>query len=182
MLAANGFRGTTVRDLADRVGMTAPGLLYYFRDKEGLLRAVVEHREWIKLDQFYRDLNPDDASIRALPKIATANAANPEFVRLNLVLAMENLDDGDTLHEFFVDRFEHARRLARIAVEADIERGLLRSDLDVPQVAREVISTLLGIELQWQMDPDRFDYVETASAYVEDFIERHSPDTSKGRK
>lgn len=172
MLAARGFRGITISELAERVGMTAPGLLYYFGDKDGLLHAVVDERQRIERGEFYEETPDEDVTIRVLPVIAAANAETPELVRLYLVLAMENLDEGDPLHTFFVERYERARRLARQALNRDIERGLLRDDLDVAQVAGEVIATLIGFEVQWLMDPDRFDYVASMTAYIEGVVER----------
>ena len=45
LFAAQGYRGTGVAALADRVGMTATGLLYYFGSKERLLAEVVAERD-----------------------------------------------------------------------------------------------------------------------------------------
>ena len=38
----NGFHGTTVRELARRVGVTVPALYYHHENKEGLLIALLE--------------------------------------------------------------------------------------------------------------------------------------------
>jgi len=38
-----GFRGATVDQIAERAGMTKPNLLYYFRRKEDIYRAVLQH-------------------------------------------------------------------------------------------------------------------------------------------
>src|SRR3984885_3308759 len=45
LFATKGYRGTGVTALAERVGMTATGLLYYFGTKQRLLREVVAERD-----------------------------------------------------------------------------------------------------------------------------------------
>ena len=43
LFAANGFKGTSIRDIAKSTGMTISGIYYYFGNKEGLLFAILEH-------------------------------------------------------------------------------------------------------------------------------------------
>ena len=42
MFAEKGFVGTNLRDIADALGMSRPGLYYHFPSKENLLEAIVE--------------------------------------------------------------------------------------------------------------------------------------------
>ncbi len=44
-----GFRGATIDQIAERAGMTKPNLLYYFRRKEDIYRAILEHTldDWL---------------------------------------------------------------------------------------------------------------------------------------
>ena len=42
MFAEKGFVGTNLRDIADALGMSRPGLYYHFPSKEKLLEAIVE--------------------------------------------------------------------------------------------------------------------------------------------
>jgi AcrR family transcriptional regulator len=43
LFAAGGFSGTRLEDLADAVGLTRAALFYYFRDKESLYGAILDH-------------------------------------------------------------------------------------------------------------------------------------------
>src|SRR3990172_13323989 len=42
LFAERGFEATTMQDIASRVGITAPGLYYYFPSKQTLLFEVLE--------------------------------------------------------------------------------------------------------------------------------------------
>lgn len=42
LFATNGFKGTSIRDIARETGMTISGIYYYFGNKEGLLYAILE--------------------------------------------------------------------------------------------------------------------------------------------
>lgn len=42
LFAANGFKGTSIRDIARETGITISGIYYYFGNKEGLLYAILE--------------------------------------------------------------------------------------------------------------------------------------------
>jgi len=165
LLAARGFRGTSVAEIAQHAGMTHPGLLYYFGTKERLLREVVAERERVEAaGPWAGDI--DEASLDRLPEALRYVIDDAILTRLYVVLAAENLDDGDPLHEFFVARYDGARQLIVAIVASEQRRGLIAPEVDAAQIGREVIATLMGLEIQWLMDPESIDYVATIDAYV----------------
>ena len=175
ILAARGFRGTSIAELAKRVGMTHPGLLYYFGSKERLLHEVVSERERMEGAAYYGTHPDSEASLANITEIAQLIADSPTFTRLYVVLAAENLDPGEPLHDFFTDRYARARDLVAAAVRADMARGEVRKGTDPAQIAREVVATLMGREIQWLMDPDEIDYVATIEAFTEGLRARLAP-------
>ncbi len=50
VFSAYGYRGTTVDQIAVKAGLSKPNLLYYFKRKEDIYVAVLEHtlEEWLK--------------------------------------------------------------------------------------------------------------------------------------
>jgi len=128
LFAAKGYRGTGVAALAERVGMTATGMLYYFGSKERLLQEVVAERD-------RRD-----------------------------VLGLDSLND------FFVERYETARALTRSVLEHERHEGHLRPDIDVEQIAREVMAVLMGLEIQWLFDPAKVGLAEAMETYFDRLV------------
>jgi AcrR family transcriptional regulator len=172
LLAAKGFRGTTIAELAEQVGMTHPNLIYYFGSKERLLREVVAERERQEGAGFYATLDSDASFFAGLNGVAHLIADNAVFTRLFVVLGSENLDEGDPLHDFFVDRYKRARSFTEAGLRADQKHGRIRADVDIAQIGREVVSTLMGLEIQWLADPASIDFVSAVDAYGRGLQER----------
>lgn len=171
LFSANGYRGTGLSALADAVGMTHPGVLYYFGTKERLLLEVVTERERIEAE-LRADLDPATVSLDALVQIAVQNVDNAVLTRLYVVLAAESLDASDPLHGFFVQRYDTARHHITRLLRHGTTTGELRPDLDVQQLGQEILAMLMGLELQWLMDPERVDLVEAVQAYVDGLRDR----------
>lgn len=80
-----GFRGTTIDQIAGRADMSKPNLLYYFRRKEDIYAAVLEHtlEEWLKP---LAGLDPEGDPIDELRRYVTAklelSRRHPEASRL----------------------------------------------------------------------------------------------------
>lgn len=83
--SAYGFRGATVDQIAAACGLSKPNLLYYFRRKEDLYRAVLEHtlRDWLEP---LRQLDPEGEPIEEITRYIRAKIRlsrdNPKASRL----------------------------------------------------------------------------------------------------
>jgi len=173
LFASRGFRRTGVNALAERVGMTATGLLYYFGTKERLLHEVVSERDRAP------GLRPEELTLANLGEIGRHNAENATLTRLYVTLGTESIDPDEPLHEFFVERQATARRLVRDILEAEQRAGTVRADVDLDQVSREVIGMLMGIEAQWLINPGEVDLASTIRAYVDRLVVDLAPNSSR---
>jgi hypothetical protein len=106
-------------------------------------------------------------SFADLRDLGSNNVVNGLLTRLYVVLGAENLDPGDPLHDFFVDRYANGRRLVADILAAEIDRGTIASDVDIDQIAREVLAVLMGLEIQWLMDPDHVDLATSVQRYID---------------
>jgi AcrR family transcriptional regulator len=75
LFAERGFVGTNLRDVADALGMSRPGLYYHFSSKEKLLETIVEEvtlsaERQLALVSQERDTDPEDA-LRLVVTITT---------------------------------------------------------------------------------------------------------------
>ncbi|MEZ5823653.1 MAG: TetR family transcriptional regulator C-terminal domain-containing protein [Geminicoccaceae bacterium] len=85
VFASFGFRGATVEMIAERAGMSKPNLLYYYRSKQKVYAAVLEHTlgEWLEPLSGMRAEGDPLAEIEAyFERKIEHSRANPEASRL----------------------------------------------------------------------------------------------------
>jgi hypothetical protein len=56
-----------------------------------------------------------------------------------------------------------------------IEPGMVRPDVDIDQIAQEVIAVVMGLEVQWLADPSRVDLAGAIDSYIDRLIEELAP-------
>jgi AcrR family transcriptional regulator len=168
VFAERGHRGTTLKEVASRVGMTQPGLLHHFPTKEDLLLAVVRMREEATARDVSLHLGPGAPRIQvAIETLGRLNQRDPVEQLLLTTLSAEAIPEEHPLHEHFVELYrDNRKRLAAALARAQAE-GSIRDDVDVDATAREIIATLDGLRLQWLLDPKKVRLKEALSTYAE---------------
>ncbi len=149
LLTRNGWRNTTLGQIAKEAGVTPAGLLHHFESKEQLLHAVIDARD--SYDDARFQLTGD--IIEQLETVAERFREAPELVGTFAVLRMENLDPEAPLYERFLTRDRFAVNLVAEGIRRGQRSGLYRTDLDPAVKAVEIIAFLNGIEASWLLDP-----------------------------
>jgi len=149
VVAREGYRGTTVRDLADAVGLSQTGLLHYFGSKDELLTAVLRRRDEIDAEG-ERDLEAADRLIRTLRH----NATVPGLVMLYSQMSVEAADPEHPAHEHFRDRFDTMRADIAELIRAGQSDGSVPPTLDPERAATVVVAVTDGLQIQWLYDRD----------------------------
>jgi AcrR family transcriptional regulator len=176
LIAERGFWGLSMQDVADRCGLTVPGVLRHVGSKVGLLVAVLEHRDVEDARSLREQLGvgedavpdewsaggPDGVDLRGLCSATVRrNAGQPEFVRLFTVLEAESLTPAHPAHDYFVRRQKQA-----IAAFTSLARDIS----DRPEsLARHLVAMMDGLQVQWLRDTDAVDLVrewEVAAAVL----------------
>ncbi len=170
MFAEQGYRGTSVRDIAARCGMTHPGLLYHFPSKADLLMAVLQHRDEADCDDAdFADLE-GRAMLIHLVEGARQNATKRGIVELFATLSVEATAPDHPAYAYFVDRYQVLRSTITRAF-ADLARdGQLRAGVDPAAAAALVISAMDGLQIQWLLDPAAIDMPAALAALMNSFL------------
>jgi AcrR family transcriptional regulator len=167
VFATVGYHKGSLRDVADRVGMSQAGLLHHFRSKEYLLQAVLTWRDDDARALLGEPPPTGTDFLRGLVDLATYNSGRPQLVELHVILSGEGASVEHPLHEYFVQRYERVYHLIRDAfVEAD-ERGQLREGIDSSSAARAVIALLDGLQLQWLLHREDVDMAADLRRYLQ---------------
>ena len=153
LFAEKGFRGTGIATLAKKVGMSGPGLLYYFGTKERLLLDVMPERHRVELP-----LHQSRVRLTDLRRSGRRTTSARRLAQLYVVLGAEAIDPEHPLHDFFVERYRRNHQMARRLLTIERKEGRLRADADIDQLAIEIQAMTLGLEMLWLTDPDTFDF------------------------
>ncbi|MEV6557290.1 TetR/AcrR family transcriptional regulator [Nocardia sp. NPDC051756] len=155
VIAERGYRGVSLGAVAERVGITQPGLLHYFPSKEHLLVAVLEDRDRWDTAAFLAG-GSDSWRLSHLEQLVEYNATRPGVVQTFAALAGESVTGGHPAREYFVERYAQARgRLAELLRAEFGER--LAGGRTPEQVAPLLIAVLDGLQTQWLLDPEAVD-------------------------
>lgn len=168
LFAAAGYAGTSLRDVAEKCGMTKAALYYHYPDKESLLKAVVAARMGrliAAMETALAKQGPGDpmARIRAF-LLACARQIDTDrsgwVVGARIFWSIEAISDRDAVIALR-DRFENTLR-AEI-VEA-MDRGLLRHE-DPGTVTRLLLSWLNYMP-RWHKPGGRLTAEEMADEFL----------------
>lgn len=155
-----GYRGTSLREIARRVGMSDAGLLHHFGTKTGLLAATIAERD--ELDRLRRE--EEEASgatfVDTMREQVARNAASPGLVALHVVLSAEATEPQHPAHDSFRERYRRIRHQDDSEFARLQERGELRNDLAPERLGQLVTAMMDGLQLQWLLDPEQVDMVQ----------------------
>ncbi len=146
VFAEQGYRSSSLREIASRAEITPAGLLHHFSGKEELLLAVLERREE-RLAAAIELHRPRSVAEHAAVVIADGEQSAC-LTRVIAVVSSEASAAGHPLHELFRER--RARELERITagVVVDQARGLIDPHLDPEAAAAVVLSAMDGLHVQ----------------------------------
>jgi AcrR family transcriptional regulator len=150
VIARNGYQRTSVRDLADAVGLSQAGLLHYFSSKEELFAEILRKRD--EVDRV-RMPTGQGSMVDGLIEVVRHNADVSGLVQLYAQLSTEATHPEHAAHGFFVERYASLRSALAADVRAAQERGELSESLDPAATATVLLAAADGLQTQWMLDP-----------------------------
>jgi AcrR family transcriptional regulator len=159
VIAQKGYGRTSIRQLADAVGLTQTGLLHYFDSKEELFAEILRVRDEADFAAFRAESAEPPTLIDGLISTVAHNSQVPGLVQLYSRLSAEATDGDSPAHEFFAGRYDSARQqFAELLAEMQAA-GTAPAGLDPDMMARILIAVSDGLQTQWLIKPD-FDMAE----------------------
>jgi AcrR family transcriptional regulator len=148
IVSEEGFKGLSLRAVARRCDMSAPGLMHYYPDMPTLLMALLQRRDEVDTVAL-GDRIADATDLRTLlDRVVDYNAEHPGPAQMYAMVQAEALDPNHPARAYFESRTSRWSRSVG---------DLLGSDA-VPVELRRILPAVLdGLQMHWLMDPEGFD-------------------------
>ncbi|MBW3083077.1 TetR/AcrR family transcriptional regulator [Bifidobacterium phasiani] len=159
LISERGFNGISLKDVADEVGMSQPGLLHYVGNKDGLLSLLITdiYDAYGTPGEFLATglpgSDPDGPLFPAyLRYLVRHNANRRMMVQLYMVLETEAFNPSHPLHDYFRVRPASVwEKYSEIPWRIPPEMGSWNESMD--PVVRQCIEAMDGIQLRWLREP-----------------------------
>ncbi|KAA9108127.1 TetR/AcrR family transcriptional regulator [Microbacterium rhizomatis] len=157
VVAREGYRGASVKEIADAVGLSQAGLLHYFDSKEELFTEILRKRDEVD-SAHYLPTAVEAASPGILRegyvRVIRHNSEVPGLVQLFSRLAVDGADPEHPAHAYFLNRGSALRESFTGELARQQAAGLLTDRIDADTLARIFQAVADGLQVQWMLDPE----------------------------
>jgi AcrR family transcriptional regulator len=161
LFAHNGYRETSIQQIADAAGISRGSIFWHFGSKEGLLWAVAEElfARWENeiLVPEVGEATGVEAVVRSLDAHRAFLTGETDAHRLFYVLLFDALGPRADLADEFVRLHRHFKKLGAAWIGLGVDKGEVRSDADPEAVAVAIVGALGGIAYQHLLSPEEVD-------------------------
>ncbi|KFF98931.1 TetR family transcriptional regulator [Streptomyces scabiei] len=169
--AENGYTRASLRDIAERAGITHAGLLHHFRDKDDLLAEVLAERDAEEWQQGLAQVDSPERLAPYLGELMRHHQKAPELMRLWIELAATASRSDHPAHTYFAERYERGRTQFAEGFHGEAARGRLREGVTPENAAVLFHAVLNGLQLQWVLDQE-LDIIGPVGDFVRLLLER----------
>ncbi|MFT4210798.1 MAG: helix-turn-helix domain-containing protein [Microbacterium sp.] len=157
VVAREGYRGASVRQIADAVGLSQAGLLHYFDSKEELFTEILRTRDQVDQAAFEPPPSTSPSIARLIDgylRTVRHNAEVPGLVQLFSRLAVDGADPQHPAHRYFVERGTALRSASGEVVAQAQREGIVTDAVPAETICRMLQAISDGMQLQWMLEPE----------------------------
>jgi AcrR family transcriptional regulator len=163
--AGRGFHEATIQDICDAAGLSKGGLYTYFRSKDEILTALVEHNLVDAMRWATAAAGQETSALERLGRVADAmvetviegNGARAYTPQLMLEVWAEGSKDPK-LGELLARGYEQWRTFIAGLFREGIASGEIRADVDPGELAAIVVAIFDGLALQESLTKTSVDW------------------------
>lgn len=160
-----GYRATTMKEIAERSGISQRGLVHHFPSKDDLLVEMIKAREDL-LAQRIAGVTQDDF-LGAILNVVRDNAENPGQVELHTLLSAEATSPDHPAHNHYRERYEQFTDFVEESLQSMRNKGDLREGVDARLLAQMLVALSDGIQIQWLYNREDVDAEAVIRAFLE---------------
>lgn len=164
VFAASGYRGTTMKEVAERAEMSEGGLARHFSSKTELLGAVLERRESEASGRHHNLVGLE--ALLTMIDVVSEDSDKPGIVELHSIISAEATSADHPAHPHYRERYEAVRQYTEQAFVALRDAGELDTPMTVQDLAAAYIALSDGLQLQWLYDPETIQVDRTLRRFL----------------
>lgn len=180
-ISEDGLEKTTMRNVAQRAGVSTGTLAYYFRDKEDLVDAALLDASEQYMERFRSEQRPSGPAAleNLVERFLAPDNTDAAFVLQMIEVGLHNSQLRGTHQEMI----EAGRHMIEKSIQVGIEMGRYRDDID-PKLAAALLHGVLiwwGSELIWNATSEELavEASRLAIRLIEADRFQHSPEKSR---
>ena len=153
VFAVAGFNGSSLKQVAEIVGITEAGILHHFKNKGTLLLEVLKRRE--ELNRHGSGLANTDGIVQVAEWIAVQkeNSTLPGIIELFTILSAEATAANHPAHEYFQQRYSKVTTNLTGMFQHLKDTNFLATDESPEDLGASLVALSDGLQLQWLLNP-----------------------------
>ena len=169
LFVSQGYRHTSVEQIADEAGLTKGAVYFYFKNKENLLLTLLDRVEEIVVDRMVELVSAaqpsaTDKLVAFIHGQAALGVEAWESVLLLILMSLEFGGQDDPIERRTRAIYDRMYRTVEHILAFGRQRGEFRSDIGIKEQAAIVLAGHDGTFLEWYRRGKEFDGKELVRA------------------
>lgn len=164
VFAQTGYRATTMKQIAQRAGISESGLAHHFGTKEELLTEVLAAYEAESRTQAWEESGTE--AVRRILDLVAKNSARPGMVELHSMISAEATSPEHPAHHHYADRYRGFRRYLTKAFDSAEMADGSTAEIEAEELAAMLIALQDGLQIQWLYERDSIDIDDLLRKFV----------------
>lgn len=169
VFAEYGYDGSSLAKISHACGLSQAGLLHHYPSKKDLLIAVLEYRDAESARLIASTTDEVPSFLQVAPQVSVMFAAglqNPSKIALFHKITAEATHVDHPGHAWALRRLSMVVAAYRLMLQVDADDGRLVEGISVEWVARLIVATMDGLQLQFLVQGDSFDAAGAFDTFV----------------
>jgi len=164
VFSKSGYRGGSLSQVSEIVGMTEAGILHHFKTKANLLIQVLAYRDDLANEITGVTEFTGIDFVNGWLRLVDYNISIPGMVELYCIVSAEATAENHPAHEYFKNRYEYVIGVTTRSMQKIHDDGYMRKNLDPIDLGRAVVALSDGLQVQWLLDR-KWDMIDEHKAF-----------------
>jgi AcrR family transcriptional regulator len=168
VIALKGFKDASIQDITEKAGVAKGSFYTYFKSKEEIVEELVSKKIIKYEDEFLNKPLGEKIKLFNQNLMGQIQACDVEICRQWIVNNLKPVE---------LDKIGYDFECIRIILRSSLEKGELKKDAPIEELANFVINTIYGMMLNWCMTDKKYepqDHLRITTEFILNGIKQYS--------